>query len=119
MSGQVKFQDAIGGAREYPDGLVFRGEHMNDAAYVPPLIEIVSVFVEDLDTPVVAIGDVDVTLSVDGHAVRHLELARTGTVGPPCHHVLAVLVELHNARVEISIGHEGGSVRKKSYVRGQ
>src|SRR5262245_14315300 len=64
----------------------------------------IPVAVEDLNPIVASVADVDEALRIDRHRVRDIELAWRGAARSPGLDVLAVLVELGDARVAIAVG---------------
>ena len=60
--------------------------------------------IEDLDAVVFAVAHVDRALRIDRDRVRRVELARLGPLLAPVEQVLAVLRELHHARVPVAVG---------------
>ena len=70
------------------------------------LAEELSVGVEHLNATIRAIGDVDVALRVVGDGVQDVELRRVRAALAPRLHPLAVLVDLHDARVVVAVGDE-------------
>src|SRR5438105_4001313 len=99
--------------------LAWRGYFVPFAA-AGSLVSRTSVLVERLHASVVAIVDVDLVLDrVDRDSVDAVEVTRTRfrlLRGPlpllaPRHHVLVVLVVLHDARVRIAVGDEVRAIR--------
>src|SRR3970282_1992653 len=66
----------------------------------------VSVVIKDLNAVVVPVTDVHVALRVCRDRVREVELAMLGAPGPPGLYEFAILVELRDPRVAVSIGDE-------------
>ena len=70
--------------------------------------------VEDLDAAVIAVCYVHTAVSIDIDGVRGVELAGTLSRGSPLQQKLAVLVELDDARILVSICYEEVAVGKNA-----
>src|SRR5262245_61326779 len=78
----------------------------------------VQIVVEHLDASVAAVADIDVAVGIHRHRVRQVQLAASAAARPSLLDESSVLVELHDARVAISIGHEDIPRRIKAHVSG-
>src|SRR4030095_4183145 len=113
---------AIGGPQE---AIARDDEHVDvrdPSLTKAPLVEILPVLVEHLHTAVAAIVDEHATrLRIDRDPVNVVEVAGTLLGGraalAPRHQVLAVLVELHDARILIPVGYEERAVRQPRHER--
>ena len=59
-----------------------------------------------MDTPISAIGDIQVAIPVGLHAVRQIELPGFRAIGPPRLDPVAVLVVFGYPRVQVAIADE-------------
>src|ERR1700730_4222342 len=93
------------------------GDHdMEWRTDVPPLVDILPVLVEDLDTAVRSIRDVYPAPRVDVYRVWQVELSGIGSLRTPSNHEFAVFVELDDTAVHVSIGDEESTIRKPRHV---
>jgi hypothetical protein len=60
--------------------------------------------IENLDSRITAIGDVNAVLVVDRDSVRSVEFSRTGALLAPLEQKLPFFVELDDAVVSVTIG---------------
>src|SRR5262249_10188397 len=79
-------------------------EHVLGAAEVGPLAKELAVRVEDLDTVILAVADVDGAFGIDGHGVGRVELAGALASLAPIKQVLAVGSDFDDARVAVAVG---------------
>jgi len=73
--------------------------------------------IEDLDARVVAVGDVDQALRVDGDTVWQIEFTVGGAFASPIQQELAIRRKLGNAVVAIAVGDVDASVGSEREVR--
>ena len=66
----------------------------------------VQIVVEHLHASVAAVADVDVAVRVHRHRVRQIQLPSLAAARAGLFDEAAVLVELHDARVAVAVGHE-------------
>src|SRR5262245_45073461 len=109
---QIELDDAVGEAVDGPH--VFVSAHQHAVRRDPrPLLEELPVGIEHLDAAVAAIGHEDARRrSADGNAMRRVELPGTRAAASPLQQRLAGLVELHHARVAVSVRDEERAVRQ-------
>jgi hypothetical protein len=69
-----------------------------------PLLNELSMRIENLDSRITAIGDVNAVLVVDRDSVRSVEFSRTGALLAPLEQKLPFFVELDDAVVSVTIG---------------
>src|SRR5207247_11101452 len=55
-------------------------------------------------------------VAIGSDGVGSVELSSSGSARSPCHQVLSVLVELHNARVAVTVADEERAVRQPGHV---
>src|SRR5258707_1872677 len=83
-----------------------------------PLLNVVSVLVENLNPVVVAIADEQAPFGIEGQAMRQVEFARAGSFFPPRLDELSVFRKLHDAVVGIaavSIGNKNITIRSDGH----
>ena len=116
---EIVFQDLRRAAVGGPEVAIARDDEQVDVRRrrtEAPLAQIFPVLVEHLDAMVLPIVDEHLTrLRIDRDAVDVVEVARPLLVRrvpllAPRRQVLAVLVELHDARVGVAVGHEHHAV---------
>src|SRR5438552_18019639 len=94
-------------AREIP----IRSDHdMLRLAETSELLEILAVLIENLDTAIPPVRNVNTAIPIDVHRVDGVELAITLARRSPLHEELPILVELHHARVRIAIADKECSI---------
>src|SRR5678815_2205298 len=69
--------------------------------------------VEDLDTRVGAIGDINFALVIERDVVNEVKLAVARAFRTPLSEEFAVLAVMHDAGIDIAIGHEEISLRSE------
>src|SRR5436309_170795 len=113
---QIVFEEFVDRSRKGPQIIV--GAHADRVGLmnVRPDVEELAVLVEDLNAVVGAIGDVDAPVAIGSDGVGSVELSWSGSGRSPCHQVLSVLVELHNARVAVTVADEERAVRQPGHV---
>ena len=83
---------------------------------IRPHVEELPIFVENLNTAVPAIGDIQAAILVDCNRVHRVELAGPGARRSPRHEILSVFVELDHASVRVAVGDVEGAVGKPGDV---
>ena len=108
---EIELEEFLRDAVSDPQVLVLRHHRVVRALDVRPDVEELPVLIEDLDARVGAVGDVEPPRRVDRNRVHRIHVARARLVRrrallPPGHQILPVLVELHDAGVGVTVGHE-------------
>src|SRR2546430_10824534 len=85
---------------------------------VRPHVEKFAILVEDLNTVVGAIGDVDAAVAIRRHGGWGIELPWSGPRRSPGHQVLPILIELHDAGVAVAVADEERAVGQPGPVGG-
>src|ERR1700674_63249 len=83
-----------------------------------PFAEILAVLVENLDAAGGPIRDVHPAVRVNVDRVRENELGGPGSLLAPGHQVLSALIDLDDARVDVTVANEKCAVRKPGDVGG-
>src|SRR5882724_8007378 len=81
--------------------------------YIGPLSEKLSVSIENLNPLIRSVSDIDSTLGVESHIVHQVEFAVACPLLPPMKKVVAILVELDHARVDVTVGNIHVSIRRE------
>src|SRR2546429_3603074 len=82
-------------------------------AYIGPFSEKLSVSIENLNPFIRAVSDIDATLRVESHVVHQVEFAVACPLLPPMKKVVAILVELDHAGVNVTVGNIHVSIRRE------
>ena len=112
---QVVLRELLRLARRGPQELVVGHQQRVRQRRVRPRVEELAVLVEHLDAVVRAIADVDAALLVGHDGVHRVHVVRARLVGRRAAHaprrdVLAVPIELDDARVRVAVADEEGAV---------
>src|ERR1700730_17376103 len=81
-----------------------------------PFPQVIPVLIENLDSLVFPVGNVQKSFGVHRKSVRDLKLARSRTGATPSFHPIAILVELHDPLASISIGDKKISVSTERHI---
>src|ERR1700691_180418 len=114
----IEFNDSVISSVDHPNVLVGRYEKTVWISDARPLLEKISVCIDDFYPLILAIPDVNVSLRVHHDTVRQIELAGPCPVLSPSFQKTSVAIELHNTRVSVSVGNIDFPVLPEGYVRG-
>src|SRR6266403_851807 len=111
-----RFRFGIG----HVDDVILVNEDAARPAKLEPLVDVVALLVENLDTVIAAIGEKEPPARIHREGMGNVHLARTGALLSPGLDELAVLVELDDTRISVSamsIGDEDVAVRSNEHRR--
>lgn len=72
--------------------------------------------IEDLNAVVLPVSDVKQAFGIQHHSVDEVELFRTGSFLPSGFDEFSILVELHDTRIPVDIGHEDIAAGSEGHV---
>src|SRR5262245_65413924 len=111
-----RFRFGIG----HVNDVVLVNEDAARPAKLEPLVDVVALLVENLDTVIAAIGEKESRARIHREGMGNLHLARTGALLSPGLDELAVLVELDDACISVSamsIGEKDVAIRRNEHSR--
>src|SRR5262249_12346760 len=98
----IELENLTGDGVAFVDQMIGSDEETERMADMLPFGEEVALGVEDLDSLVVAVSDVN-SISIDGDRVGQIELARPAALHAPSGDENPRLVVLHDARVSVAV----------------
>ena len=117
LAGEVHLVDPAHAAHEHHlIGSIGEAERPGRSRQVPNRFPI-ALRVENLDAAVAAVGDIDDVVIVDHNTVRGVEVARLVATPAPVLDEVAILIELGNARIAVSVGDEHAAILAPGDVR--
>src|SRR5664280_3831865 len=112
----VQFDNAIISAICHPNVLIGCDHQTIRVADAGPLVNEVAILVEDLYALILTVADIDATLLVDGNRVGQIEFSWACAVLAPGLDVIAVPIELDDARIPITVGSVDVAVFSKGHI---
>src|SRR5579859_1360329 len=117
LAGEVHLVDPAHAAHEHRlIGSIGEAERPGCSRQVPNGFPI-SLSVENLNTAVAAVGDINDVVIVDDNTVRGIEGARLVATPAPVLDEVSILIELRHARIAVSIGDKHAAVLAPGNVR--
>ena len=101
----VQFDNAIISTICHPNVLIGCDHQTTRVADAGPLVDEAAILVEDLYALILTVADIDATLLVDGNRVGQIEFSWAGAELAPGLNVIAVPIELDDARIAVTVGY--------------